>query len=284
MTVCLNLITRASINSNDAIFKLDKELSVTFLERLLSIAKEFNNKAKVIKEGYVPLLQAIAIDSCDDLSQLIRLQNLWNENTRTLINAGPKVDKFSALIQSRITALEDENARKSGQKPDAEMDPEPFDPECLDVFWNDHIEGVCIQKVKDNDRDLMEIQKVWLQATARSKDFFGSATKAKAHLMSQYSHSARKSSAKKSEIKSALKTRNQQRLKGAKTETAGKLRRIKEDDSDSRQFSSERPVRRVRIKEESAESVESSEGGESEIEEIEDSNEEISEISEVKEG
>lgn len=35
---------------------MERELSVTFLERMLTIAGSFKNKAKVVKEGYVPLL------------------------------------------------------------------------------------------------------------------------------------------------------------------------------------------------------------------------------------
>jgi hypothetical protein len=54
-----------------------------------------------------------------------------------------------------------------------------FNEDCLDQFWRDNIDGTCIWKVKDNDKDLLEIQTVWLQATAKSKDFFASATKAK---------------------------------------------------------------------------------------------------------
>jgi hypothetical protein len=56
VSVCLNLITKASINNNEAVFKIQQELSVTFFERMLSIANLFKNKAKVIKEGYLPLL------------------------------------------------------------------------------------------------------------------------------------------------------------------------------------------------------------------------------------
>jgi hypothetical protein len=33
--VCLQLIMKSSINNNDAVFKMDNELSVTFIERLL---------------------------------------------------------------------------------------------------------------------------------------------------------------------------------------------------------------------------------------------------------
>jgi uncharacterized NAD-dependent epimerase/dehydratase family protein len=66
--ICLNLITKSNINANEAVFKITQELSVTFFEKLLINAALFKNKAKVVKEGYVPLLQTISIESCDDLS------------------------------------------------------------------------------------------------------------------------------------------------------------------------------------------------------------------------
>lgn len=47
------------------------------------------------------------IESCDDLDQLIRLKDLWSEHSRTLINAGPKVEKFTARIQQRIEQVEE---------------------------------------------------------------------------------------------------------------------------------------------------------------------------------
>jgi hypothetical protein len=37
------------------------------LERLLSIANLFKNKAKVLKEAYAPLLQHIVIENCENL-------------------------------------------------------------------------------------------------------------------------------------------------------------------------------------------------------------------------
>lgn len=40
---------------------------------------------------------------------------------------------------------------------EVEMDNDAFSDTCLDEFWSDYIEGVYIQKVKDNDRDLQEI-------------------------------------------------------------------------------------------------------------------------------
>jgi hypothetical protein len=63
----LNLITKSNINANEAVFKITQELSVTFFQNLIANAALFKNKAKVIKEGYLPLLQSIMIESCDDL-------------------------------------------------------------------------------------------------------------------------------------------------------------------------------------------------------------------------
>jgi hypothetical protein len=65
-------------------------------------------------------------------------------------------------------------------------------------------------------------------------------------------------------IPSALKTRAQKR--GGKTVKPDKLKMIREDGSESRQFSSERPKKRVAF-------ASSDEEGEDEIEEIEDSDE-----------
>jgi hypothetical protein len=56
VSVCLSLIEKKNINENEAVFKCQQELTVTFFERLLSIANLFKNKAKVIKEAYIPLL------------------------------------------------------------------------------------------------------------------------------------------------------------------------------------------------------------------------------------
>ena len=98
--------------------KLEQELSVTFFERLLSIAASFKNKARVIKEGYVPFLHAIAVESCEDLDQMIRLKNLWSDHSRTLINAGPRDEKFTSRIQTKMEQLEAEERK---QKPDAQI-------------------------------------------------------------------------------------------------------------------------------------------------------------------
>lgn len=126
---------------------------MTFFERLLSIASSFKNKARVIKEGYLPFLQAIAVESCDDLDQMIRLKNLWSDHSRTLINAGPKVEKFTSRIQTKIEQLEAEERK---QKPDAQMEDE-FSERMLEAYWNDYIKGVNVEKIKDDDRDLVEI-------------------------------------------------------------------------------------------------------------------------------
>jgi len=57
--ICLNLITRSNINGNDAVFKITQELTVTFFETLLNTVSLFKNKAKVVKEGVVPMLPSI---------------------------------------------------------------------------------------------------------------------------------------------------------------------------------------------------------------------------------
>lgn len=50
-----------------------------------------------------------------------------------------------------------------------------FDKSCLEEYWNSYVEGVCVYKVRDNDREMQEIQKVWIKATVNSRDFLGSA-------------------------------------------------------------------------------------------------------------
>lgn len=100
----------------------------------------------------MPFLQSITIESCDSLDQMVRLKDLWSDHSRTLINAGPKVEKFTSRIQTRIEQLEAEEQKAT----DVEMD-EDFNEDCLEEYWNEFIEGATVEKIKDNDRDLIEI-------------------------------------------------------------------------------------------------------------------------------
>jgi len=68
-------------------------------------------------------------------------------------NAGPRVEKFTSRIQTKIEQLEAEERK---QKPDAQMD-DVFNEQILEAYWNDYIKGVNVEKIKDDDRDLVEI-------------------------------------------------------------------------------------------------------------------------------
>jgi hypothetical protein len=53
--------------------------------------------------------------------------------------------------------LEEKLERTSAaREADVEME-DGFNPDSLEEYWAENIEGTCIWKVKDNDRDLLEI-------------------------------------------------------------------------------------------------------------------------------
>ena len=70
---CLSLLQRAYINPTDlndqqpAVFRLKQELTVVFLDRLLKLNIECFKKTAVVKEVIQPILEAIGLESCDNL-------------------------------------------------------------------------------------------------------------------------------------------------------------------------------------------------------------------------
>ena len=69
---CLSLLQRAYINPTDinehhAVFRLKQELTVVFLGRLLKLNIETFKKTAVVKEVIQPILEAVGLESCDNL-------------------------------------------------------------------------------------------------------------------------------------------------------------------------------------------------------------------------
>ena len=149
------------------------------------------------------MLDAVSVQSCDSLRLLQSIDEQWSKASKLLVHSSQRVYKFTDRLQSRIQELEeveeasetvskakqekpesgdvemlaasapklkdDRRLKQEEDQDDADEDSDEFDFSELARFWDEHVETVIVDLGMNTDREMLEMQLIWLELTAREK-------------------------------------------------------------------------------------------------------------------
>lgn len=181
-------------------FRMKSELTVVFFQRLLRMNNQLFGKTQIVKDVLLAALDFTQVEQCDSLAQLRSVEKQWAKNSGLLVGKSQKAVSFQNRVSMRIHELEEieeanqqvvaaepcnpnvEMSNQHGANDDADSDEEDdgsgdtLAHEDLDRYWQEHVDGAFIDRGHYDDRELLQMQQVWLDQL-RQAGLTGSARK-----------------------------------------------------------------------------------------------------------
>lgn len=127
---------------------------------MIQLNQEEYKKVQIFKDVIIPIVEAIRVEQSDSLEQLRHLQGLWELETAKVVQSSVKMNKFQEKLSMRLVELEEIFENQPGLVDNYEN---KFEIQDLREFWKQFVEDVIVERVKDDDRELLAIQQIWLQ-------------------------------------------------------------------------------------------------------------------------
>ena len=208
--VVMILLSRKYVNDNtgEGGLKLKTEFSILFFQRLLRMNRDLFKKTQIVKDVITSVLEVVCLESCDYLDQLKQVEKQWEQTSKLLLQIPKKVANFQHRLNNRVLEFEEivevnhqcsskVNRQKDGdfemnhsgvkvekQEDSAAVDSEDddgrdpfFNIGQLEEYWQDYIEAKVVDRGTDDDRELLQLQQVWIELTAKEKHLLTSSQK-----------------------------------------------------------------------------------------------------------